>query len=203
LKRKTSLLKKEFSGRMLHVAPEPIFQKKLRPLLGNRYLTADLQADSVDVKMDVTDIPFGDRTFAAIMCNHVLEHVPDDYKAMREFRRVLADDGWAILMVPICPEKTFEDLSVTSPEDRLRIFGQSDHVRKYGPDFEDRLEEAGFVVDPVVAEQFLSDKEITRFGIRRDHIMYVCGVVGHAGRSRSDRNPRLATLVTERKDRQQ
>src|SRR5262249_12426105 len=80
---------------------------------------------------------------------HVLEHVPDDRRAMREFYRVLKPGGWAILLVPITVERTFEDPAVVDPAERLRLFGQEDHVRRYGPDYGDRLSEAGFAVSGV------------------------------------------------------
>jgi SAM-dependent methyltransferase len=91
------------------------------------------------VRMDITDIQYPKDTFDVIYCSHVLEHVVDDRKAMREFHRVLRPDGWALLLVPITVEKTFEDPSVTDPEERLSVFGQEDHVRCYGPDYVERL----------------------------------------------------------------
>src|SRR5205814_9838929 len=112
--------------------PEPIIAKLLKPRLRNAYVTADLDASDplVDVQMDITDIHYPDRSFDVIYCSHVLEHVPDDRKAMREFCRVLRDDGWAVLLVPITARSTFEDPTVTTPEERLRLFGQVDHVRR-------------------------------------------------------------------------
>jgi ubiquinone/menaquinone biosynthesis C-methylase UbiE len=108
-------------------------------------MTADLHSPAM-VKMDITNIQFPDETFDVVYCSHVLEHVPDDRKAMREFYRVLKSNGWAVLLVPIIVEKTFEDPSIDKPKDRLRLFGQSDHVRKYGRDYVDRLRESGFSV---------------------------------------------------------
>ena len=98
------------------------------------------------VEMDITDIQYPDDSFDAIYCSHVLEHVPDDAKAMSELYRVLKPGGWAILAVPIRGDTTFEDPTTTEPEERERLFGQSDHVRYYGKDFKDRLEAAGFEV---------------------------------------------------------
>jgi ubiquinone/menaquinone biosynthesis C-methylase UbiE len=105
--------------------------------------------------MDITDIDYADETFDVIYSSHVLEHVPDDRKAIRELHRVLKSDGWAILQVPITAYRTFEDPSITNPIDRLRIFGNKDHVRKYGPDFVERLKEAGFKVKVITASDFL------------------------------------------------
>jgi len=151
--------------RMLHVAPEPYFQPRLRRKLGANYMTADLSANGVDVRMDVTNISFPDETFDVIYCSHVLEHVSDDRKAMREFRRVLTSDGWAVLLVPVIASKTFEDPMITDPDERLRVYGQSDHVRIYGPDYLDRLEESGFVVTRFQPHKFLSAAEIETMGI--------------------------------------
>lgn len=132
--------------KMLHVAPEPQLSRLLQNSEQVDYLSADLFNPNVMVKMDITDIQYPDETFDVIYCSHVLEHVPDDRKAMREFFRVLKTGGWAILLVPITAETTFEDPSVSSPEERERLFGQHDHVRRYGPDYVDRLREAGFTV---------------------------------------------------------
>ena len=159
----------------LHIAPESIFERKLRPLIGEGYVTADLLDPKADLKMDITDIQFPDKSFDFIYCSHVLEHVPDDRKAMREFCRVLSDDGVAILIVPIYPEKTIEDPSIEDPKERLRLFGQEDHVRKYGPDFEDRLKEAGFKTQAISKKDFLSPEEIKTVGLSYwDGRIFVC-----------------------------
>ena len=102
---------------MLHIAPEPFFVKQLKKNIGSGYLTADLYERSAMVKMDITNINFPDDSFDVIYCSHVLEHIPDDRRAMLELRRVLKSSGWAVIMVPINTEKTFEDFSVTTPKD--------------------------------------------------------------------------------------
>lgn len=159
---------------MLHIAPEECFEERFRTLLGKGHITADLDNPHVKVKMDITDIPFDDRSFDIIYCSHVLEHVPDDRKAIREFHRVLKDDGWMVLMVPITADKTLEDPSVTEPKERKRLFGQSDHMRRYGPDFIDRIKEAGFLVEKVLPRDFLTDEAITYYRTK-DHIpIYYC-----------------------------
>jgi len=101
---------------------------------GSNYLTADLFDPLAMVKMDVTNIEYPDHSFDVIYCSHVLENVQDDRRALREFYRILKPNGWAILLVPVTAQKTFEDPSVTSPEDRLRLFGETYRVRRYGPD---------------------------------------------------------------------
>ena len=132
--------------RLLHFAPERIFETVFKSLDNLDYITADLYSDSAMVKMDITDITYEDDSFDAIICSHVLEHIMDDRKAMREMLRVLKPGGWAIIMVPISRDVTFEDPSIVTPEDRERFFGQWDHVRFYGQDIKDRLESAGFDV---------------------------------------------------------
>jgi hypothetical protein len=153
--------------RVLHVAPEPCFDERLKRRLGDGYLTADLMSPRAMVKMDVTNIQFPDHSFDVVYCSHVLEHIPDDRRAMREFQRVLKPGGWAILLVPITSEHTFEDPSVVEPAERLRLFGQEDHVRTYGPDYSQRLSEAGFAVAETNVCDLVSDAEAIRLGIAR------------------------------------
>jgi SAM-dependent methyltransferase len=169
---KTSL----FDGnpkKMLHVAPEPQLSLLIQQADYIDYLSADLSAPNAMVKMDITDIQYPDNTFDVVYCSHVLEHVQDDRKAMGEFYRVLKPGGWAILQVPIY-DTTFEDPTVISPKERERLFGQHDHVRQYGPDYKDRLMEAGFsvTVDGFVRE--LDNRTARRFGLIRDEDVYFC-----------------------------
>ena len=142
---------------ILHVAPDRVLAQRLAAVPGVYYAGGDLTAEFGPLRIDVTDLEFEDGSFDAVVCNHVLEHVPDDRGAMRELRRVLRPGGWALLQVPLDPNKagTVEDPSVSDPQEMLRRFGQEDHVRIYGLDYADRLREAGFSVqllDPV--EQF-------------------------------------------------
>lgn len=162
--RRTNIFSR-LSLKMLHVAPEDIFEKLLRARLGNNYLTADLHNPAAMIRMDITDIQYPDESFDVIYCCHVLEHVADDRRAMREFFRVLRHDGWAILLVPVTAEKTFEDFSITEPAERLNYFGDPTHVRLYGPDYMERLKEAGFSVDFTRPSDFLTREEIVRMGI--------------------------------------
>ncbi len=150
---------------MLHVAPELFLESKFRQIHGVDYLTADLYNPKAMVKMDITDIQYPDQSFDIIYCSHVLEHVLDDVKAMTEFHRVLKHGGWAILLVPIFGEKTYENTSIVAPKDRLKAFGQSDHVRKYGQDYVDRLREAGFTVEVTTVSDLVSDNEAIRMGL--------------------------------------
>jgi len=112
-------------------------------------LSADISAEQVMVNMDITDIQYSADSFDAVICNHVLEHIPNDRVAMKELHRVLRPDGWALLQVPISlnSETTYEDASITTPDGRERAFGQADHVRIYARDYVDRLRGAGFGVE--------------------------------------------------------
>ncbi|MBD2091920.1 glycosyltransferase [Microcoleus sp. FACHB-1515] len=134
--------------KVLHFAPETVLRQAFAALPNLDYITADLNDPTVDIQIDITQIPFADDSFDVIFCSHVLEHVPDDGRAMRELFRVLKPGGWAFLQVPIdiSREQTFEDDAIISPEDRDRFFWQFDHVRLYGLDYGDRLAAAGFQV---------------------------------------------------------
>jgi len=163
LARRTDL----FDGRprtMLHVAPEFCFEPRLRERIGPGYLTADLSNRAM-VRMDVERIQYPDEWFDVIFCSHVLEHVDDDRRAMREFARVLKRDGWAILLVPIMADVTYEDASITDPAERRRVFGQEDHVRRYGPDYADRLRETGFRVAITGIADLVSPEDAMRMGL--------------------------------------
>ena len=116
------------------------------------YVSADLDSPLAMANVDITDLPFDDESFDLILCSHVLEHVHDDRLAMRELRRVLKPDGWALLLVPISADVTFEDPSIVRPSDRLRLFGQADHVRRYGPDYVDRLRHVELEISGANAE---------------------------------------------------
>jgi SAM-dependent methyltransferase len=150
--------------RFLHVAPEPCIAEKLREASGPGYLSADLMNDAME-RMDICDIHYPEASFDAIYCNHVLEHVADDRKAMREFKRVLRPQGWAIVLVPVTADSTFEDPRVTDPKERRRLFGQEDHVRCYGPDYVDRLREVGFDVQVFLPSDLFSPEKISRYGL--------------------------------------
>ena len=139
-----------FTGRMrvLHFAPERCFRKRLEKLQNLEYVTADLAPEKVKLVIDIMAIAAPAGTFDAILCSHVLEHVTDDLRAMRELYRVLKPGGWAAIMVPTDPDRarTLEDPSIVSPSDRERLFGQHDHVRLYGRDVPERIAGTGFTV---------------------------------------------------------
>lgn len=163
--------------RVLHVAPEDCLQPILRGLKNLDYLSADLSPGAAMVTMDLMDIRFPDESFDVILCSHVLEHVPDDRRAMRELHRVLRPGGWAILQVPVDPSRatTLEDPAVTAPAERAQLFGQSDHVRVYGRDYAARLREAGFAVQVVPFAADLPPAVARASGLDEHEQIFHCG----------------------------
>lgn len=160
---------------VLHIAPEPFLVDLLKPRPDVNYVSGDLMMSASMAKMDLTDIAFWDAQFDLIICSHVLEHIPEDIKAMREMRRVLRPGGILLVMVPMYGEKTYEDFSITEPKDRLAHFGQEDHVRKYGRDIVGRLEEAGFDAQ-IWPEPDQLKPELTRFLSSKGRNVIECSV---------------------------
>ena len=161
--------------RVLHIAPERCLMKRMEKMSNLDYVTADLESPLARVRMDVQEIPVPDGEFDVVFCNHILEHVEDDRKAMRELKRVLRPGGWAVFLSPINParEVTYEDAAVTDPAEREKHFGQKDHVRDYGRDFGRRLAEEGFDVDEIDYIKYLAPDAAERFGLRPE-IIYLC-----------------------------
>jgi len=174
LKEKTDFFTKDI--RFLHVAPEYCFLRKFKKFKNIDYVTGDLISPWADVKMDVTDNPFGDNEFDVVMCNHVFEHVENDTLAMSEFYRVLKPGGWGIFQVPIDinREDTFEDPSIIDPKQREKYFWQHDHVRLYGKDYGKRLSKVGFVVEENNFIEELGEELSKRYALPIGEIIYVC-----------------------------
>ena len=161
------------SLKVLHIAPEQEFLRRFKKMKNLDYTSADLYSPIVDVKADILDLPFEDNSFDVVICNHVLEHITDDRKAMSELYRVLRKSGWGIVQVPMKPslEKSYEDFSITDPKERQKHFGQYDHVRWYGMDYFDRLKEVGFEVDINYYSQKFSPEDIKKYGLIRNEIL--------------------------------
>ena len=159
--------------KVLHIAPEQEFLRKFKKMKNLDYTSADLFSPIVDVKADILDLPFEDESFDVIFCNHVLEHIEDDRKAMSELYRVMKKGGWGILQVPMknSLEKTYEDFTITDPKERQKNFGQYDHVRWYGMDYFDRLKSVGFDAEANFYSQKFSDADIKKFGLNRNEIL--------------------------------
>lgn len=169
--------------RMLHVAPEVQFfnifsgTSTIEYFPGAKYdLEFPDEYPAGTKNLDITDIAYDDNFFDVIYCSHVLEHVPDDAKAMDEFYRVLKPKGWAILQVPIDNNllTTYEDATITSPEERIKHFGQRDHVRSYGRDYKSRLENSGFKVTVVDYLSRFSEEEKFKYGLPHAEDIYYC-----------------------------
>ena len=149
LKNETVLFEKKI--KLLHFAPEQAFYKRFKKLRNIQYDTIDINSPLAKIKADICDLPIKENTYDFILCNHVLEHVLDDNKAMSELYRVLKKGGTGIFQVPIDMkrEKTFQDDSITDKLERNKIFGQYDHVRVYGKDYFKKLEDTGFKVQQI------------------------------------------------------
>lgn len=173
-----------FSSRLslLHFAPEQCLYDRFSAASLLEYVTADIRdLPMVHMQFDITAIPWPDESFDLIICSHVLEHVEDDAKALQELRRVLRPGGNALLQHPIAPalERTYEDPAIIEPADRLEAFGQSDHVRRYGRDFVERLQAAGLDSQCIRIVDELSSELVNGCGLRegrkiRGEDIYVC-----------------------------
>ena len=160
----------------LHIAPEQCFLSIFKKQQNLEYITSDLESPIADVKADICNLPFEDNSFDVIFCNHVLEHIPDDKKAMQELFRVLKKGGFGIFQVPqdLKRDITFEDNSITDKKERAKIFGQYDHVRVYGKDYFDRLREIGFKVNEIDYTKKIALKKLERFCLMKGEILPVC-----------------------------
>jgi predicted SAM-dependent methyltransferase len=174
LKEKTNFFSDNLE--MLHVAPEYCFIKRFKKLENLKYITADLISPWADVKMDVQEIPYTENTFDVIMCNHVLEHVDDDMKAMKEFYRVMKLGGWGIFQVPIdySRETTYYNPEITDPREREEHFWQSDHLRLYGKNYGKVLAQAGFTVEEVNLISELPRELVHKYALPKEEIIYLC-----------------------------
>jgi SAM-dependent methyltransferase len=171
LKNETDFFTK--SLKLLHFAPEQAFFKRFKKLQNLDYTTTDLNSPLADVKADICNLPFEENSFDVILCNHVLEHIPDDYKAMQELYRVMKPGGWGVFQIPQDLNRmvTFEDNSITDKKQRAAIFGQYDHVRIYGRDYFDKLRSVGFIVTEVDYTKQLNELEVKKFALAKGEII--------------------------------
>lgn len=170
LDRETSFLND--SLKVLHVAPEQVFYQKFKSFSHWKYTTTDLHSPLADVKADICALPFEDNSYDLILCNHVLEHIPNDRKAMSELYRVLKKGGTLIAQVPLDENRTttFEDNSITDRKERTKVFGQYDHVRVYGKDYLEFLDQTGFSSKFIDYTEKLPKEEIKRYGLQYESI---------------------------------
>lgn len=174
LRQKTNLFKNQLS--VLHFSPEKGLSAALRAQKNLTYATSWYEPDrAADFHLDLTDLALPDESWDVIIAYHILEHITEDRKGMREMYRVMKPGGWAVVQVPVREEPdSFEDPSVVSKKERHEKFGQYDHVRYYGwKDFADRLADAGFEVNIERFGRELSDDQVREFALDRDERIYV------------------------------
>jgi len=161
--------------KVLHIAPELCFIDRMEASSNLEYITADLESPLAKVKMDVHQIPFENNSFDVVFCNHVLEHVEDDILACSEINRVLKKDGWGIIQSPVYDlEETFEDKNVTDPVEKEKLFGQRDHVRKYGKDYAKRLSSSGLKVNENLFVKSLPKNLIAKHALPENEVIFYC-----------------------------
>jgi SAM-dependent methyltransferase len=160
----------------LHIAPEQCFLDLFRKQKNLEYITSDLESPIADVKADICNLPFDDNSFDVVFCNHVLEHIINDTKAMQELYRVLKKGGFGIFQIPqdLSREKTFEDNTITNRRERAEIFGQYDHVRVYGRDYFNKLRSVGFAVDEIDYTKKITREKLERYCLMKNEILPVC-----------------------------
>jgi predicted SAM-dependent methyltransferase len=180
LRNETTIFSRE-RVKLLHIAPEAQLYQQFRKLPNFEYIPIDKFTEGYaypkDVlDMDILSLNFPDNSFDVIICNHVLEHIPDDKTAMKELFRVLKPGGVAFLQVPLDKSRdtTYEDFSIKDPKEREIHFGQFDHVRMYGKDYEDRLRTAGFAVNVVDYIEKLGPGSVFKYGLMAEEDIYVC-----------------------------
>jgi SAM-dependent methyltransferase len=159
--------------KVLHFAPEQEFYKRFKKQTNLEYTTTDLLSPLADVKADICNLPFQDNTYDIILCNHVLEHIPDDTKAMQELYRVMKPGGMGIFQIPQDLKRavTFSDDSITDQKERAKIFGQYDHVRVYGRDYFDKLRTIGFRVEEVDYTSTISSDLVEKYCLAKGEII--------------------------------
>jgi predicted SAM-dependent methyltransferase len=162
--------------KVLHFAPEQEFYKRFKKQTNIEYTTTDLLSPLADVKADICNLPFEDNSYDIIFCNHVLEHIPDDTKAMQELFRVLKPGGMGIFQIPqdLSRVSTFTDDTIVDQKERAKIFGQYDHVRVYGRDYFDKLRSIGFKVIEEDYTHKIAPELVEKYCLAKGEIIPVC-----------------------------
>lgn len=162
--------------KVLHFAPEQEFFKRFKKQTNIEYTTTDLLSPLADVKADICNLPFEDNAYDIIFCNHVLEHIPDDTKAMQELFRVLKPGGMGIFQIPqdLSRASTFTDDTIVDQKERAKIFGQYDHVRVYGRDYFDKLRSIGFKVIEEDYTHKIAPELVEKYCLAKGEIIPVC-----------------------------
>ena len=162
--------------KVLHFAPEQEFYKRFKKQTNIDYTTTDLLSPLADVKADICNLPFEDNAYDLILCNHVLEHIPDDTKAMQELYRVLKPGGMGIFQIPqdLSRATTFSDNTIVDQKERAKIFGQYDHVRVYGRDYFDKLRSIGFTVVEEDYTNKIAPELVEKYCLAKGEIIPVC-----------------------------
>ena len=168
----------ETRPRILHIAPEVCLMRRFRKLYkgcDEEYITADLESPLAKLHFDVQHCPLADESVDVIICNHLLEHVTSDGVALRELYRTMRYGGWGVMLAPIdySRAETFEDDTITDPQERARVFGQYDHRRIYGRDYADRLRKAGFDAEEIDYKMCFSEEERRQFSLGDDRLYIV------------------------------
>ncbi len=160
---------------VLHIAPEQCFHARFKEQSNLKYLTGDLESPIADMHFDLHSIPLEENRFDVVFCNHVLEHVEDALQCMKELYRVMKPGGWGIMQVPqdITRQETYEDASITSPEDREKHYWQKDHVRLFGLDYPEWLKKAGFTVKEFKPTENYTKEQITRYRLQEGEVLYI------------------------------
>lgn len=160
---------------VMHIAPEQCFLDKFKAQKNIKYTTGDLVSPIADLHFDIHQIPLDDDQYDVIFCNHVLEHVDNDHQCMQELLRIMKPGGWGIFQVPIdaSRQETYEDPTITSPEEREKHFWQYDHVRLYGLDYPDKLKAAGFNVEVFDYTKEFPKEQYERMRLYPNELIYV------------------------------